>query len=141
MVLKNFFQASVLYASLLTFVLFMVFDFIWWGIVANDFFKTTMSHLARYNKGKLDIYYPSGAFVYVLMSIGLTIFVINNPSVDTIQKAFLFGGLFGLCLFSTFDFTNHAIIANYPIKFAVVDTVWGALMCSVVSAIVYTSFR
>lgn len=127
----------MLYSSLISFVLFMLFDAIWWGFIANSFFKNTMAHLARINQGSVNIFYPSGAYVYILMSIGLSLFVIKNPSVNSVQTALLYGGFFGLCLFSTFDFTNHAIIANYPIKFAVVDTMWGTFMCAVISVITY----
>lgn len=127
----------MLYASIITFVLFIVFDVIWWGFIAKGFFKSTMSHMARMNDGNVNIYYPSGAFVYVLMSAALALFVLKNPTVNSIQTAALYGGFLGLCLFVTFDFTNHAILANYPIKFAIVDTLWGTFMCAAVSALAY----
>lgn len=130
-------EAVLLYSSIVTFVLFMIFDVIWWGVLAKGFFKSTMGHMARMSGGDVNIFYPSGAFVYILMSVGLSLFVIKNPSVDSMQTAALYGGFLGACLFITFDFTNHAILANYPIKFAVVDTLWGTFMCTMVSIITF----
>jgi len=127
----------MLKASLLNFTLFCLFDAIWWGLIMKGFFKKEMGHLARIDSGSVNIYYPSAVGVYVLMSFLLSLFVVFSERVNSITDASLYGAILGLGLFVTFDFTNHALIDKYPIKFALVDTAWGTLMCGAVAAITY----
>lgn len=126
---------------LLNMALFTLFDLVWWGFIAKGVFKDQMSHLARMDDGSLNIFFPSAIFVYVLMSIVLAVFVTDSPVIGSAVQAFLYGALLGLGLFATFDFTNHALVANYPIKFAVIDTSWGTFMCGMVSLINYLVLR
>ncbi len=116
-------------------VLFAVFDFIWWGVLIKNFFTNNMSHLMRVSDGRLDIFYPSAIFVYFVMSVSLTYFCVWPSHITTPLQAAMTGAILGFCLFATFDFTNHALIANYPIKFSIVDVCWGTFMCASVSAL------
>lgn len=106
--------------------------------MANKFFKNNMGHLARMKDGEVNIYYPSGLCVYLLMSILITVFVVNSPQVKTYLDALFYGALLGLGLFVTYDLTNHAILDKYSVDFAVVDILWGTFMCTCVS---YISFQ
>ena len=36
--------------------------------------------------------------------------------------------LLGFCVYGIYDGTNYAIFKNYPIPFAVMDTVWGGVL-------------
>ena len=124
----------------LHFVLFGVLDAIWWGYIANKFFIDEMGHIAKMVEGKPNLNLYAGLVVYVVMSMMLSVFVVKNPMTDSAYKAALFGALIGVGLFATYEFTNLSIIADYPIKFALVDTAWGTFMCSLLGLASYKFF-
>ncbi|HMQ09698.1 MAG TPA: DUF2177 family protein [Oligoflexia bacterium] len=71
----------------------------------------------------------SAAIVYVLMTLGLMIFV--KPYIERHQSMlpiFLYGGVFGFIIYGVFDFTNHAILKQWPLNLIVLDLVWGAFL-------------
>ena len=68
-----------------------------------------------------------------MLITGLYYFVIG-PNKTSREGAF-----FGLVTYGVFDFTNHAILNNYSLPLAIMDTVWGAVLCGSTTFIV-TSF-
>ncbi len=132
---------NMLKSFIISFILFIIFDIVWWGFLAKSFFKDTMGHIARMKDGSPDIFYPSGIAVYLIMSAVLTVFVILSPQSKTEFNAAIYGAFLGLGLFATFDLTNHAILKSYPIKFALVDISWGTFMCACVSFITFKFCR
>jgi uncharacterized membrane protein len=84
--------------------------------------------------------YYSGLIVYLALSIGLTIFVLplirkdNNENI--IYDSILYGGLFGLSVYATFDFTIHIMFSDWNLQVAIMDTLWGGILCSLVSIII-----
>ena len=46
---------------------------------------------------------------------------------STLQAFFI-----GLCTYAVYDFTNYATLANYELKFAIADTIWGGALFSIV---------
>jgi uncharacterized membrane protein len=40
--------------------------------------------------------------------------------------------LTGLATYAVYDFTNYATLANYEIKFAIADSLWGGVLFSIV---------
>ena len=47
-----------------------------------------------------------------------------------------YGALFGWILFGVYDFTNYSTLKNYPLIFAVVDTLWGGVAGATTATIV-----
>jgi len=72
-----------------------------------------------------------GIVAYLLLAYGLYIFAIKNKSIFN-------GALFGLVVYGVYNFTNLAVIAKYDLIPAVIDTVWGSILCSMItSAVLY----
>lgn len=44
-------------------------------------------------------------------------------------EAFFRGALFGLILYAVYQFTNIALVKNWPLKMALVDLMWGSVLC------------
>lgn len=63
------------------------------------------------------------------------IFVIA-PAVtaDSWSHALLYGALFGLVTYATYDLTNLATLTGWPVMVTIVDMLWGATLASAVSA-------
>ena len=80
--------------------------------------------------------YIAGFIVYLLMALGLYVFVIL-PSVDVSFLMTIFrGALLGVILFGVYDLTNVASIpASFGIKEAAIDTIWGGTLFAIVTAV------
>ncbi len=65
----------------------------------------------------------SAFIVYIILITGLYYFVIG-PNRTAKEGAF-----FGLVVYGVFDFTNHAILDNYSLPLAIMDTIWGSILC------------
>ena len=52
-------------------------------------------------------------------------------------RALLFGALFGLIAYATYDLTNLAVLREFPTFVAVVDMAWGATISATVAAAGY----
>ena len=70
-----------------------------------------------------------GIVAYLLLAYGLYIFAIKNKSIFN-------GALFGLVVYGVYNFTNLAVIAKYGLIPSVIDTVWGTILCSMITYIV-----
>ena len=115
---------AVLYLATL-FVLIPL-DFLFLGIVAKDFFTSQVGNML----GELKLL-PAVLF-YLLYVVGVVIFV-SGSSAATWQTTLLFGALFGLFCYATFDLTSLALLRNWSWAVAFVDIGWGAVVTAVSS--------
>jgi uncharacterized membrane protein len=52
-------------------------------------------------------------------------------------RALLFGALFGLITYATYDLTNLATLKDWPLVVTVVDLIWGTVLAASVSVGTY----
>ena len=48
-----------------------------------------------------------------------------------LASAFLYGAMFGLCTYGTYDLTNHAILKIWSWHLTVIDMVWGSVVTGI----------
>jgi uncharacterized membrane protein len=114
----------------------LLLDFVWLSFVATNFYKSQMGSLARLtSSGAFDIKLLPGGLVYLLMLIGLMVFVFPKVEGMSLLYTFFVGGLFGLLCYGIYDFTNMATLTAWPWKLAIVDMLWGGFLCGVTSVI------
>lgn len=65
---------------------------------------------------------------YVLMVIGMVVFVTPNVTDRKFQTSLMYGGVFGLVVYGVYDFTNAAVIKNWNISIALLDVLWGVFV-------------
>jgi uncharacterized membrane protein len=53
------------------------------------------------------------------------------------MHTFLFGALFGLVCYATYDLTNLAVTKDWPLLVTIVDLAWGAVLSASVSTVTY----
>jgi len=113
--------------------IFFLIDMVWLGFVAKNFYRSQIGFLMNSNVNWL-----AAIIFYLLFIAGLVIFVIN-PAIDkgSWMYAFVFGALFGLIAYATYDLTNLATLKDWPLLVTIVDLVWGAILAASVSVITY----
>jgi uncharacterized membrane protein len=111
--------------------IFFAIDMVWLGLIAKNFYNKHIGFLMR-----PDINWLAAIIFYLLFIVGLVIFVIA-PAVEknSWTHALLFGALFGLITYATYDLTNLATVKNWPLLVTVVDLGWGAFLAGAVSTI------
>jgi len=112
---------------------FFAIDMAWLGLVANKFYKSHIGFLM-----KSDINWVAAGLFYLLFVIGLVLFVIA-PAVEkgSWTRAILYGALFGLIAYATYDLTNLATLKDWPLLVTLVDLAWGAVLAASVSVVTY----
>ena len=84
---------------------FFVIDMIWLGLVAKGFYRAQIGALM-----KPEVNWTAAVVFYLIFIAGLVVFVIS-PAVEksSWKHALLFGALFGLVCYATYDLTNLAV--------------------------------
>ncbi|MBN1263032.1 MAG: DUF2177 family protein [Candidatus Pacebacteria bacterium] len=118
---------------LITLPVFLAVDLVWLGLIAKNFYSKQIGFLM---KAKPDL--TAALLFYLLFIIGLVIFVLI-PSLEKKSwvQALLYGALFGLISYATYDLTNLATIKDWPLLITIVDLIWGTVLGASVSLISY----
>ena len=112
---------------------FLVFDLLWLGLVAKNFYREHLGHLLA---DQVNVAAAVG--FYFLYIGGIVIFAIAPAFASGHWRtAALFGALFGFFAYATYDLTNLATIRNWPVAVTVVDLAWGTLVTGVVATLGY----
>lgn len=113
--------------------IFLAIDMAWLVFIANSFYKNQIGFLM-----KPDINWTAAIVFYLLFIVGIILFVIA-PSIEKGSwiHALLFGALFGLITYATYDLTNLATLKDWPLLITIVDLAWGTTLGALVSVITY----
>jgi len=117
-------RSIVLY--LVTLVMLTALDFVFLGVLAKGFFTSQVGDML----GELKPL-PAVLF-YLLYVVGVLIFVSGSVTATT-QSTLLYGALFGLFCYATFDLTSLALLKHWSWAVAAVDIGWGAVVTAVSS--------
>ncbi len=114
---------------LLTALVFFAIDLTWLGLIAKNWYARHMGHLMRES-----VNWPVAIIFYLLFIVGLFVFVIL-PAAEkgSFRFALMYGALFGLFTYATYDLTNLAVLKGFPAGVVVGDIVWGMVLSALVS--------
>jgi uncharacterized membrane protein len=112
---------------------FFAIDMVWLGLISKDFYAKHIGALL-----KPDVNWVAAILFYLLFIAGLVVFVIM-PAFEkqSWMHALLFGALFGLVCYATYDLTNLAVAKDWPVIVTVVDLIWGAVLAGSVATATY----
>ena len=118
-----------IYLYLLTIPVFFIIDIIWIAFVANRFYQAQIGHLLG------PVNWTAAIIFYLIYIVGIIIFAVH-PAIeaDSLNKAILWGALFGFFAYATYDFTNMATLRDWPLVMTVVDVLWGTVLTGSVAA-------
>jgi uncharacterized membrane protein len=108
-------------------------DLIWLLGIAKNLYRDEMGDLMA-TEPKLI----AGLAFYLIYALGSCIFVIIPAlSKQSYADALLYGALFGLFCYMTYDLTNLAVIRDFPTRLAFIDIVWGSFVTALCSTIAF----
>ena len=111
---------------LATLLVIVPIDFLFLGVVAKGFFTSQVGHLL----GEIKLL-PAILF-YLLYVAGTVIFVSGGQGANW-QGTLLYGALFGLFCYATFELTSMAMLRDWSWTVVVVDIAWGSFVTAVAS--------
>lgn len=123
---------------LLILILFLVIDIPMIAVFNNKMYKDQFNRINN-NKVVDNIYY--GAIVaYLCLVSGLYYFVIKDNvglvgSTITYKDIAIKGAIFGFVVYGIYNGTNKATIAEFGTMEAIKDTVWGTILCALISVL------
>ncbi|MAF89994.1 MAG: hypothetical protein CL674_01885 [Bdellovibrionaceae bacterium] len=108
------------------FLIFIGLDLIWFQVFMKSFATEQLGfHLQTSPDGSLQANVLAAVLAYLCMTVLFHFFMAPTIKELSTQKALLSAAIFGLMIFGVFDLTNLALLKSYPIKFVVVDMLWG----------------
>lgn len=112
---------------------FFVIDMVWLVLIAKNFYRSQIGFLMAPN-----INWIAAIIFYLLFIVGLVIFVIT-PAIEKGSwiHALLFGALFWLVTYATYDLTNLALTKDWPLLVTIVDLIRWAVLAASVSIVTF----
>jgi uncharacterized membrane protein len=114
-----------------TLVIFGAIDAVWLGLIAANMYRQTLGDilLDKFRAG------PAIAF-YLLNILGLMVFAVPAASgPGRWQQALLFGALYGVFTYATYDLTNYATLKVWTLRLTLTDIAWGCFVSGVATAL------
>lgn len=108
-------------------LVFLGIDMIYLTSVSSHFNNVIMT----IQGSKISLDYFSAFLTYLSMAFGLYYFVLRE------HKSIFDAMIFGLIVYSVFEFTNKSILKKWDWTTVFMDTIWGGILFSLVTYIVY----
>lgn len=111
-------------------IIFSVIDTMWLGYMGDRVYRPLIGEVLAETFRLV----PAIAF-YTLYAAGLTIFaVLPGLKTGDWRTALMWGALFGLFAYGTYDLTNYATLKSWGLKITLMDMTWGVVVSGASSA-------
>ena len=110
----------------------LALDALWLGYIARDMYFHSLGQYLHIESGVLTVNYYAAIVVYIAIIAGIFIFVLPGTQNQPLQAA-LRGALFGIITYAIYDYTNLAIIKDWPWLICCIDVLWGGFLCGTTS--------
>ena len=112
---------------------FFAIDMVWLGVISKNYYKQKLGFILSPNPN-----WAAAIIFYLLYIAGIIFFAINPGLKETNwQTALINGALLGAMCYATYDLTNMATIAKWPIEIVIIDIIWGMVLTGSVAVITY----
>ncbi len=116
----------VLYLA--TLIVLIPIDFLFLGLVAKGFFTAQVGDML----GEIR---PAPAILFYLLYVAGILIFVSGPAAATWQTTLLYGALFGLFCYATFELTSLSLLKHWTWPVVVVDVSWGVFMTAISSTL------
>jgi uncharacterized membrane protein len=117
---------AILYAA--TFLVLLPIDFLFLGFIAKGFFQAQVGDMLG------EVRLVPAVLFYLLYIVGVLIFVNGSPDA-TWRSTIVYGALFGVFCYATFELTSLSLLKHWTWPVAVVDISWGAIVTALSATI------
>ncbi len=118
-------------------IISLLVDMFWHIFIAPKLFRTQIGHLMA-KKAKMY-----AAILFYLVNAGAILVFVINPSIE--KQDFIYairnGGFLGFSMYATYNFTNLALLKDWPLKLTLLDLSWGTFSTATTSLIVFRIFQ
>ena len=80
--------------------------------------------------------YLSAFITYGIMCSAIAVQLPNS-----VEEAMVYGALLGFVIYGVFNGTSYTLNKNWTVKIALLDTIWGMIVMSAASTVVYYVFH
>ena len=114
----------------------IIADYFWLGYIAKPMYDHLRMVLnPGISKSKLPYRIIPAILAYIAMVISLSTLSVpnvttNKGTMERIKSALMWGGMWGLAVYGTYDMTNLAVIQSFPTSTALIDALWGLILGS-----------
>ena len=113
---------------LATLIVLIPIDFLFLGTIAKSFFTAQVGDMLG------DIRLAPAILFYLLYVGGILIFVSGSGGTNW-QSTLLYGALFGLFCYATFELTSLSLLRHWTWPVVMVDVSWGTFVTAVSSTL------
>jgi uncharacterized membrane protein len=122
---------------IISFIALIIIDYLWLGIYYYDSYRKIIESV---QKTKLIGRLGGAIVVYIALALIILFWIVPRIQLESKNNnlfitSFIYGGILGGLIYAVFDFTSYTIFTNWDLKTAIVDTVWGAVLMTLVSFI------
>lgn len=115
---------AVLYLA--TLMVLVPVDFLFLGVIAKGFFASEVGDMM----GEIR---PLPAILFYLVYVAGVLVFVSAPAGATWQSSLIYGALFGLFCYATFELTSLSLLKHWTWAVVIVDISWGSLLTAVSS--------
>jgi len=112
---------------LLIFILFILLDSIYLFLMKNKF----DSQIKLIQGSGIELNISAAVICYISLVFGVYYFIIREKK--SLYDAFLLG----IVIYAVYETTNLALIKKWSPSIAIIDTLWGGILFTLVTAIIY----
>jgi uncharacterized membrane protein len=113
---------AVLYLA--TLIVLIPIDFLFLGVVARGFFAAQVGDML----GEIR---PAPAILFYLLYVAGILIFVSGPATATWSSALIYGALFGLFCYATFELTSMSLLVHWSWKVVAVDISWGIIVSAI----------
>jgi len=118
---------SILFKVLITFIVFIILDSIYLTSM-KGFFDNQIKSVQGSN---IQMNVLAAILCYISLVFGVYYFIIRE------KKPLFQAFLLGLVIYTVYEFTNWSLFKNWKLTTVIMDSVWGAILFTLTTAIVY----
>ena len=116
---------------LISCVIILILD----GLYLTSLKSYLLNQIYQVQKSQLQINIIATLLCYLLLISGLNYFIIDKKK--SIYEAFLLG----IFVYGIYETTNWGIFKNWSFITVIIDTLWGGILFSLTTFLIYTFFK
>ena len=109
---------------------FGMLDAVWLSLMGPRLYRPTLGDILLTN-----VNLPAAIAFYLIYPIGILVFAtLPALKAGSVGPALMYGALFGLLAYATYDLTNQATLRNWTLQLTLADMAWGAVASGLAGA-------